>query len=60
MVAAAVGLSEEWLQTVAASISDSITVVGVEIQGADGPLELQVGECVTLTALAAPAGRVYN
>ena len=56
MVAALVAVSEAKIQTALPSLSELVTVVGVEIEGADEPMELDIGECVTLTALAAPAG----
>ena len=55
LVAALVAVSEAKIQTAVPSLSDRITVVGVEIEGADEPMDLDIGECVTLTALAAPA-----
>ena len=60
MVAALVAVSEAKLQSAVPSLSESITVVGVEIGGADEPLDLQVGERVTLTAIAAPSGGDYT
>ena len=59
-VATVVAVSETKTQTAVPSLSEFIKVVGVEIEGADEPLELDIGECVTLTALAAPEGGVFD
>jgi len=60
MVAARVAVSEAKTQTAVASLSESVTVVGVEIEGADELLEIGIGQCVTLTAITAPAGGILD